>query len=822
MPPRIPSKRRKSPPLAHERLRPVPAAAQPGDSTSSLSTVDQRSGRGLNTNSQRNLRLGGITGHSRQAREPSPANSYLDPPATAAAPTPPSAAHDTLDHVHLPPEHEDWGGAFEHRDFGGGLDEATSPLRWHDSPSEEDEDDSASSLGARFLAALQQEPRALIVRLAPSIWILPGWKDGELQLDTSRAVHFRHDVASAFTVCPCLMSTDCAHLSAFEFDAASFLSLQPLHDTVTDIPAVALITIPTLARVKLSFSVAQGAGRHRSGKRCLVSYGLKERWQCSAGGCRATGSDGCEHAKEAQASASEMRLWVPGTAEQGAAELCEAAERGEEAPGLRGISHLPRGPPLWLRLEEEDSESQPTYPSLAPFNTEPSASFRYTLDADSRCKCGLLWSEVQSGAMQGARWDVLIIHTESGAREVEIQTVLCPRCHNGLRRIGPDLLQAGLFNWNNQEGFARELFDGFLANFSSHEQTFGSFLVALGHRYLMYSSMHSPPKYDTFTRAFYAFAKLLQLETPMSCLHCGPRPDVVICDGVSMGFAASKLRGGLRPPTLPSSRSVSKPLVVPTDLSAVSSKVLGLSPAETRDLRKGVRSWGRTSEGCRTTMPAEIHELVEKVEQMVDSLPRSVGGLLKAVDNLVNLPQRNAYLRLLEQVFAPDPIFTLLPIPLLDAVSQLSDLGGIPSLDLCRHIPVLADITAFGPLHPLATEVLVVVYDFACSLASYCWLREPAFFRDTRFYVDELHAHGHSACSSAGFLASAMQTNNNLVEINSSAAEAAHTSIGKNRLTFSYQNEEHGAQMVALTFNMHNRIKRKKMLSGLKKQASSK
>ncbi|GJN91182.1 hypothetical protein Rhopal_004200-T1 [Rhodotorula paludigena] len=689
MPPRIPSKRRKSPPLAHERLRPAPFAAQPGDSSTS-STANQRSGRGLNTNSQRNLRLGGITGHSRQAREPSPVNSYLDQPATAAAPTPPSASHDTLAHVPLSLEHEDWGGAFEHRDFGGELDEATSPLRWHDSPSEEDEDDSASSLGARFLAALQQEPRALIVRLAPSIWILPGWKDGELQLDTSRAVHFRHDIASAFTVCPCLMSTGCAHLSAFEFDPASFLSLQPLHDTVTDVPAVALITIPTLARVKLSFSVAQGAGRHRSGKRCLVSYGLKELWQCSAGGCRATGSDGCEHAKEAQAS---------------------------------------------------------------------------------------------------ARWDVLIIHTESGAREVEIQTALCPRCHNGLRRIGPDLLQAGLFNWNNQEGFARELFDGFLANFSSHEQTFGSFLVALGHRYLMYSSMHSPPKYDTFTRAFYAFVKLLQLETPMSCLHCGPRPDVVICDGVSMGFAASKLRGGLRPPTLPSSRSVSKPLVVPTDLSAVSSKVLGLSAAETHRLRKGVRSWGRTSEGCRTTMPAEIHGLVEKVEHMVDSLPKSVGGLLKAVDNLVNLPQRNAYLRLLEQVFAPDPIFTLLPIPLLDTVLQLSDLGGIPPLDLCRHIPVLADITAF---------------DF-CS-----------------FYVDELHAHGHSACSSAGFLASAMQTNNNLVEINSSAAEAAHTSIGKNRLTFSYQNEEHGAQMVALTFNMHNRIKRKKMLSELKKQASTK
>jgi hypothetical protein len=46
-----------------------------------------------------------------------------------------------------------------------------------------------------------------------------------------------------------------------------------------------------------------------------------------------------------------------------------------------------------------------------------------------------------------------------------------------------------------------------------------------------------------------------------------------------------------------------------------------------------------------------------------------------------------------------------------------------------------------------------VIYDFACSLAGYCWLREADFFKDTAFYIDQFHSHDHTACTEASFLA---------------------------------------------------------------------
>ena len=44
-----------------------------------------------------------------------------------------------------------------------------------------------------------------------------------------------------------------------------------------------------------------------------------------------------------------------------------------------------------------------------------------------------------------------------------------------------------------------------------------------------------------------------------------------------------------------------------------------------------------------------------------------------------------------------------------------------------------------------------VVYDNACNAQMYCMKREPAFFKDTMFVIDRLHARGHSdkSCSRA-------------------------------------------------------------------------
>ena len=38
----------------------------------------------------------------------------------------------------------------------------------------------------------------------------------------------------------------------------------------------------------------------------------------------------------------------------------------------------------------------------------------------------------------------------------------------------------------------------------------------------------------------------------------------------------------------------------------------------------------------------------------------------------------------------------------------------------------------------------VIIYDFACQLGPYCMVREPEFFKNTLFAVDQMHANGHT------------------------------------------------------------------------------
>ena len=72
-----------------------------------------------------------------------------------------------------------------------------------------------------------------------------------------------------------------------------------------------------------------------------------------------------------------------------------------------------------------------------------------------------------------------------------------------------------------------------------------------------------------------------------------------------------------------------------------------------------------------------------------------------------------------------------------------------------------------------------VIYDFACALGPYCLTREPAFFADTLFVVDDFHAKGHAKCSAASFLKTYAAIDPRLIRINSSAAECGNGGMWK-------------------------------------------
>ncbi|EJD45046.1 hypothetical protein AURDEDRAFT_64771, partial [Auricularia subglabra TFB-10046 SS5] len=81
-----------------------------------------------------------------------------------------------------------------------------------------------------------------------------------------------------------------------------------------------------------------------------------------------------------------------------------------------------------------------------------------------------------------------------------------------------------------------------------------------------------------------------------------------------------------------------------------------------------------------------------------------------------------------------------------------------------------------------------VVYDFACALAHYCMLREPRFFKNTRFVIDGFHAKGHTRCTKACFISN-YANDSKISGVNSSAAECGNRGLLKIRRPLSYMSQ---------------------------------
>ena len=85
----------------------------------------------------------------------------------------------------------------------------------------------------------------------------------------------------------------------------------------------------------------------------------------------------------------------------------------------------------------------------------------------------------------------------------------------------------------------------------------------------------------------------------------------------------------------------------------------------------------------------------------------------------------------------------------------------------------------------------MIIYDFACQLAPYCLVREPEFFQDTMFVIDEMHSTGHSNCLQAFFMQNYILTRASLKPVNSSAAECGNFGLARIRKSVSYMTESH-------------------------------
>jgi hypothetical protein len=105
----------------------------------------------------------------------------------------------------------------------------------------------------------------------------------------------------------------------------------------------------------------------------------------------------------------------------------------------------------------------------------------------------------------------------------------------------------------------------------------------------------------------------------------------------------------------------------------------------------------------------------------------------------------------------------------------------------------------------------IVVYDFACQLAPYAYVREADFFKQTRFIVDQFHFSGHTKCSRACSASFAMQHHPVMQVVNTSAAEVGNSGASRVRKSVSYMTQAHAIRYTKVYMDITNRIKHRDM-----------
>ncbi|KAF8838882.1 hypothetical protein BDN67DRAFT_991116 [Paxillus ammoniavirescens] len=89
-------------------------------------------------------------------------------------------------------------------------------------------------------------------------------------------------------------------------------------------------------------------------------------------------------------------------------------------------------------------------------------------------------------------------------------------------------------------------------------------------------------------------------------------------------------------------------------------------------------------------------------------------------------------------------------------------------------------------------SIPVIIYDFACQLAPYCFVREARYFQNTQFLIDEMHAHNHSHCGKACFASNVI------------AAECGNKGMKRIHKSVSFMAYDHAMQCTKVFLDIWN------------------
>ncbi|KAJ2921312.1 hypothetical protein H1R20_g15781, partial [Candolleomyces eurysporus] len=376
-------------------------------------------------------------------------------------------------------------------------------------------------------------------RVGKDLFVCQGWDTHRIQ-PTYLVIGEKFGVA-----CTCPRGTQnllCIHQEFFHsYELENLLSLKP--STLPQNPNAAIFfcqQVPNSPDYCTIFSVKGTSASELRGRAIVTHTGTLPStgsWKCSKD------SGTCVHIQ----AAYEILAKILGDAVTYDPQRIKQNRMSVSESQSGSVSHLPILPPLFISLKTDPV----LYARPKPFRDPPSSVLGIGTQASCPCLGGRTFVNPQMPT---------VIHTcriftlyASHSAEIELQS--CPKCPRARRRfIGPDLREQGLFNYNNKLLISHELLDEYTMAYVTSETPFVAWVTVVQHRYSLSGATFMDD--GTFRSVWFAYAELVALENDMTCSLCGPYPETVIWDGVTLSFGKDHLTSAIKSPIEESSESI--------------------------------------------------------------------------------------------------------------------------------------------------------------------------------------------------------------------------------------------------------------------------
>ncbi|KAJ3556945.1 hypothetical protein NP233_g11861 [Leucocoprinus birnbaumii] len=396
-------------------------------------------------------------------------------------------------------------------------------------------------------------------QIARGLCVVQGW-DVKRSQTTSQWYHLQFiDVNGLLRIaCQCPIE-DCFHKRYLrEYHDERFISLEMKYPS--EVPLALFYCERIVGDMHKSiFSVTTNSSSTPMNRALVVYEGLdtgEGRWTCSKDSREQIRRSGfCSHIKLSRSELARRFGIGPEGLNDGPIQTVEGESVVRKIDEEWAVSYLPVLPPIWAELPT-DSKLYPRVQSIRQLDN----GHVFRLTSTSTCSCG----GTDRSYFDPSRPIIMgnaTLYTLIGSFTCRIELQTCPKCPSSrTKHIGPDLRELGVFNYNNSRLLTHELLDDYTNVFSSSETPFDAWCEIVMNRY-SYTPGNTFMSKDSFRACWFAYARLQNFEGDFQCPDCGPHPETVVWDGVSLSFSLSKLSGSLEPPTKTSSSSPIRPHV---------------------------------------------------------------------------------------------------------------------------------------------------------------------------------------------------------------------------------------------------------------------